>query len=561
MNSSTAPAPASDLGRDPAARTDVRPAIEAGLLAGSVTAFVLLVGSSLSGAVGFLELIHNGFTRFIPLPLFELAVSNLGPLAKSLLFVGIVVVLILIGGLLGGLLARFGVVRRASTGADGLLVGALAWLAAEVVVLPVFGAGLFGAAAGLSATQLHLPLAIATLGYGLVLVGIVRGTPARGTPAVATERATSATAPVAMSETGAVGARLLPRRTFLGRSLVVLGLGAFAGSAIGVASRLAHALTVGQSSSARAAAPGGFGPTPQVTPVGDFYVVGKDLSPTIVDGEGWRLTVSGLVDRPRAYRLDELKAMPAVEDYRTLQCISNEVIRFGTLISTQRWKGTRARDVLAAAGVQAGATHVLWRSVDGYTESIPLDVAMDERTWLAYEMGLPGTALTPDHGFPLRVLIAGRYGMKQPKYLTEIILADHDEPGYWEQRSWDRTAAVRTYSRIDQPVQGDSVSSDRVFPVYGIASAGDRGIAQVEVSTDGASTWRLAELESALGPLTWVRWRIDVDPRVTGSLELVVRATDRQGNVQDATVRSSLPSGATGLHRVQVVGVPNLPAA
>ena len=73
------------------------------------------------------------------------------------------------------------------------------------------------------------------------------------------------------------------------------------------------------------------------------------------------------------------------------------MVRFGSLISTQRWKGTRARDVLTAAGVQAGATHVLWRAVDGYTESIPLDVAMDERTWLAYEMGPPGTALTADH--------------------------------------------------------------------------------------------------------------------------------------------------------------------
>ena len=544
MNLPTAPAQAPVARLDPAARTSIRPAVGAGLLAASVSAFVLLVGSTLSGAVGFLELIHNGFTRFIPLPLFEIAVSNLGPLAKSLLFVGIVVVLILIGGLLGGLLARFGVVRRTSTVADGLLVGALAWLAAEVVVLPIFGAGLFGSAGGLTVTQLHLPLALATLGYGLVLVGIVHGTALDLAP-----------------ETAVGGTRLLPRRTFLGRSLVVLGLGAFAGSAVGVASRLAHALTVGQATSPRVAAPGGFGPTPQVTPVGNFYVIGKDLSPTIVDGTGWRLTVSGLVDRPRAYQLDELKAMPAVEDYRTLECISNEVVRFGSLISTQRWKGTRARDVLTAAGVQAGATHVLWRAVDGYTESIPLDVAMDERTWLAYEMGPPGTALTADHGFPLRVLIAGRYGMKQPKYLTEIILADHDEPGYWEQRSWDRTAAVRTYSRIDEPLQGDSVPSDRSFPIYGIASAGDRGIAQVEVSADGGATWRVAELEAALGPLSWVRWRIEVDPRQTGALELTARATDQKGNLQDATVRASLPSGATGLHRVQIVGVPNLPAA
>lgn len=350
------------------------------------------------------------------------------------------------------------------------------------------------------------------------------------------------------------------RRSFLGRSLVLLGLGAFAGSAVQVATRLAHAVTVGTSRSGRTQAPGGFGPTAQVTPLDEFYVIGKDLSPAVVDGGGWRLVVSGLVDRPRSYSLDEIRALPAVEDHRTLQCISNEVTSFGRLIGMQRWKGTRARDVLDAAGVRAGATHVLWRSADGYTELLPLPVALDERTWLAYEMGPPGTALTADHGFPLRVLIAGRYGMKQPKYLTEIIVADHDEPGYWEQRSWDQTAAVRTYSRIDEPLQGDDVPSERPFNAFGIASAGDRGIARVEVSADGGATWRDAELEPPLSELAWVRWRIEVEPRAPGRLELVARATDRQGNVQDATVRSVLPSGATGLHRVEVTAVPGLPS-
>ncbi len=492
--------------------------------------------------VGLLEVVHNGFTRFIPLALFELAVSTLGPLAKGLLFVGIVAALILLGGAIGWLAVRLGAVRRRSTLADGLFVGALAWLFAEVVVLPVFGAGFFGSDPALGPLPLHVPLAAGTLAYGLVLVGIVRGT-----------------RPAPVSSSAAGGSRL-GRRSFLGRSLVLIGLGAFAGSAVQVASRLAHAVTAGTSRSGRTQAPGGFGPTAQVTPLDEFYVIGKDLSPTVVDGGGWRLVVSGLVDRPRAYSLDEIRALPAVEDYRTLQCISNEVTSFGRLIGMQRWKGARVRDVLEAAGVRAGATHVLWRSADGFTESLPLPVALDQRTWLAYEMGPPGTALTADHGFPLRVLIAGRYGMKQPKYLTEIIVADHDEPGYWEQRSWDQTAAVRTYSRIDEPLHGDDVPSERPFNAYGIASAGDRGIARVEVSADGGATWRDADLEPPLSELAWVRWRIEVGPPGPGRLELVARATDGQGNVQDATVRPVLPSGATGLHRVELTAVPGLPS-
>lgn len=541
-------APSSDAPA-PGDRPSGREAVLGGLLAGSAAAFVLLFGSTWSGMVGLLEVVHNGFTRFVPLALFELAVSTLGPLAKGLLFVGIVAALILLGGAIGWLAVRLGAVGRRSSFADGLFVGALAWLFAEVVVLPVFGAGFFGSDLALGPLPLHVPLAAATLAYGLVLVGIVRGVRPAAVPAMA---------PAAPSS--AAGGSRLGRRSFLGRSLVLLGLGAFAGSAVQVASRLVHAVTTGTSRSGRPQAPGGFGPTAQVTPLDEFYVIGKDLSPTVVDGVGWRLVVSGLVDRPSSYSLDEIRALPAVEDYRTLQCISNEVTSFGRLIGMQRWKGTRVRDVLEASGLRAEATHVLWRSADGFTESLPLPVALDERTWLVYEMGPPGTALTADHGFPLRVLIAGRYGMKQPKYLTEIIVADHDEPGYWVQRSWDQTAAVRTYSRIDEPLHGDNVPSERPFNAYGIASAGDRGIARVEISADGGATWREAELEPPLGELAWVRWRIEVVPPGPGRLDLVARATDGQGNVQDATVRPVLPSGATGLHRVAVAAVPGLPS-
>lgn len=534
----------------------------AGLLAGSIAAFILIAGSAVTGAAGFLELVHNGATRYVPLPLFEAAISTLGPLAKSLLFLGIVVVLVLAGGVIGALAVRVGLIGRRSPWTDGLFVGGLAWLTAELVVLPLLGAGFLGSSAVVSPGPVHVPLGIATLGYGLVLVGLVRGVrvaPATAVPTLASARGQTPGPQPAEAPRGQPShAGVMPRRTFLGRSLVVLGLAALAGTAVGVAGRLAHALTAGASGGVRPQAPGGFGPTPKITPVCDFYVIGKDLLPTTVDAGSWRLIVSGLVDRPQAYGLDDIRALPAVEDYRTLQCISNEVVRFGPLVSNQSWKGVRARDVLEAAGIQAAATHVLWRSADGYTESIPLGVAMDEGTWLAYEMGLPGTALTPDHGFPLRVLIAGRYGMKQPKYLVEMIVADHDEPGYWEQRSWDQTAAVRTYSRIDEPLDGDEVPAEGSFGVYGVASAGDRGIAGVEVSSDGGTAWHEAELEPPLSELSWVRWRTQVEAGGTRRLDLVARATDQQGNVQDATPRPTLPSGATGLHRISVTAVPGL---
>jgi DMSO/TMAO reductase YedYZ molybdopterin-dependent catalytic subunit len=329
-------------------------------------------------------------------------------------------------------------------------------------------------------------------------------------------------------------------------------------SGLVVVSRVASAASKPLGAGAGSQLVDAFGVTPQITPLDDFYVVGKDLVPTAVDIAAWRLAISGMVDRPVEWTLDDLAGLPRVEGYRTLQCISNEVVRYGSLIGNQWWAGVRVRDVLDAVGVQAGARWVLWRSADGYTESLPLEVARDERTWLVSEMGSPGAALPREHGAPLRVLIAGRYGMKQPKYLTGIELAAEDRPGYWEQRGWDETAAVRTYSRIDSPVDGADVPAATPFRVYGIASAGDRGIARVEVSADDGATWTDAELATTgegVGDLAWMRWRAELTVARAGRVVLVARSTDGAGNVQDAVPRPSLPSGATGLHRVTVLAI------
>ncbi len=256
----------------------------------------------------------------------------------------------------------------------------------------------------------------------------------------------------------------------------------------------------------------------------------------------------------------DLAGLPRIEGYRTLQCISIEVTHYDGLISNTWWGGLRARDLLAAAGVQASAKYVLWRSADGYTESIPLDVAQDERTWLVSEMGGPGMKLPDEHGAPLRVLIAGRYGMKQPKWLTGIELADHDEQGFWEQRGWDEQAIVRTYSRIDQPLDGDEVPSDKPFEVYGVADAGDRGISRVEVSADGGKTWTDAELEpptAETSDLTWRRWRASIRAPGAGATQLTARATDGHGMVQSEAVESPAPIGAGGWIRLTVIARPS----
>jgi DMSO/TMAO reductase YedYZ molybdopterin-dependent catalytic subunit len=515
----------------------------AGLLAGGLALTILLIGSWATGANGFLELVANGVTAFVPIDIFDAILTALREYAKGLVFASTAAAIPLAGAIVAVLLVRIGRIRPRNVG-DGVTASALGLAVAELLVLPVAGAGLAGTTYAGDPLALHAPLVLASLAYGLGLVALLA----------------PAAAPTSETSPGVDDGAGLPRRTVLGRGLAIVGGLSLLGSGAVVVSRVlaAAAKPLGGTTGAGKPPVDAFGVTPRTTPVADFYVVAKDLVPTHVDPSSWHLDVGGLVTRPRSWSLADLATLPRIEGYRTLQCISIEVVRFDSLISNGWWGGVRARDVLDASGVMPNATHVLWRSADGYTESIPLDVARDERTWLVSEMGGRGQPLPDEHGAPLRVLIAGRYGMKQPKWLTGITLADHDEPGFWVQRGWDEQAVVRTYSRIDQPIAGDTVPSDRAFEVYGVASAGDRGISRVEVSADGGRTWTDAELEPATSEtsdLTWRRWRVSVRAPRVGATVLTARATDGHGSVQGDVEEPPAPAGAGGLIRVTVLAV------
>ena len=511
----------------------------AGLLAGATAVFVLSVGRMVLGPPGFLDTIADGLTLFVPLDVFEAVLGALGPFAKGFAFAGVAAGATLAGGIAGLAFAR---IAGTGTG-DALLISGGTWLLAELVALPLAGAGFFGTDLGTPAS-LQGPLLIAALVYGLVFAGILGGVEAVAQAAETTGR----------EDEGAVTLAALSRRRFIGRTLSFLGVGALVGAGGSVGLQVL--------AGARHPAGGrpgtvvsGFGPTPALTAVEDFYRVDKNLIPPSVDGDSWRLTVDGLVERPQTYSMLDLRAKERQEAFRTLECISYQVVPGDDLISNQRWGGVRLADLLDEARVKPDARFALFEAVDGYTESLPLEVARDPLTWVADEMGPPGTSLEASHGFPARLLIAGRFGMKQPKWLTRITLVAADVDGYWEQRGWDKQAVVLTMSRIDWPRPNDDVPVGQPFTVYGIANSGDRGISRVEVSADDGATWQDAEVEplaDPLGPLTWVRWRAALTVTSPGVVRLTARATDGEGNVQDGTPRSPLPAGATGWHRVRL---------
>jgi DMSO/TMAO reductase YedYZ molybdopterin-dependent catalytic subunit len=291
------------------------------------------------------------------------------------------------------------------------------------------------------------------------------------------------------------------------------------------------------------------GLSPEITPNEKFYTISINLFEPTINPKTWKLTIHGLVHKPLQFSLDELKALPAHQAYVTFACISNEI--GGKLIGNASWKGVPLRTLLEMAQLKPGARKVVLRSDDGYSTGIPLERCLRAQTFLAYEMN--GHPLPNSHGFPLRAVIPGYYGMKQPKWLTEIEVVDNDYLGYWEERDWADEAVVKTLSRIDVPLHRAQVPISGTA-IGGIAFAGDRGIQKVECSWDDGKTWQLAVLKPPLSPYTWTLWAAELALPGRGEYVLAVRATDGQGTVQDERVSAPLPDGVSGYHKVRVTG-------
>jgi DMSO/TMAO reductase YedYZ molybdopterin-dependent catalytic subunit len=208
------------------------------------------------------------------------------------------------------------------------------------------------------------------------------------------------------------------------------------------------------------------------------------------------------------------------------------------------------KDILRAAGPRSSSRAVFIEAADGFYESIEMNDALDDRTLLVYAMN--GVPLSPDHGFPLRIYVPGRYGMKQPKWIRRIEVTDRWRPGYWVERGWNREAMVQTTSVIDTIETSMMLGETKALWVGGIAFAGARRISRVEVQVDGGP-WREAELRAPpLSPLTWVQWRY-AWPYQPGRHEFRVRAYDGKGVLQPTEERSPHPDGATGIHEMMTV--------
>ncbi len=289
--------------------------------------------------------------------------------------------------------------------------------------------------------------------------------------------------------------------------------------------------------------------TAPITPVEEFYV--EDISgppASLKRGpQGWRLAVNGKVDNPLVLDYARVLARPSVKRIITLSCIGNPV--GGHAMGTAEWEGIPLGELIKESGPHFFAGGLVFKGEDGYQDAIPLKHAFHPGALLAYKMN--GQPLPLEHGFPLRLLVPGYFGIKQAKWVREIEAVRDAPQGYWQKRGWSEKAKVKVFSRIDWPENGEWLFA-RSAALRGVAFAGDRGIQYVEVSADGEKTWTLADLSPPLSEYAWTLWSFTCAFPKAGVYRLAVRAADRYSGRQEEGPRDPFPSGASGIHRIEV---------
>ena len=517
----------------------------AGSLAGLVAlGFNFLL--RLSGVAAFPpESALSGFLKVIPASIEEPMVQEFGDLAGQL---GLLIATLVAAAVYGVILLiydRYGARRAASIGLsrfEGLLaLGLVPWLLFGLVLLPLDGDALFGVASPFaSAGQVWIfPFALLLVQCVFALVASFGYRPAPPSPYVESSVRSQSLQRREFIEKGAIGVLAA-----VGVLMGLMGLSQLFPSSVQP--------TGGSQPIDLQGAPAIFSDprlaplvSSEVTPNNDFYRVAIDVIDPSVDASNWSLMADGLVNSPKSYSLQDIQSFPQVSQYSTLECVSNKVN--GNLISNAKWGGVKISDVLAnTGGTQSGASYVVFYSVDGYSVGIPLSKAMMDDSLLAYNMN--DQPLPVAHGYPLRAVIPGLYGMMSAKWIKRISVVGSVYEGYWQTRGWTNDATVNTEVFIAVPSASSlSVSqSGGSIIVGGYAFAGDRGISKVEASFDNGRTWQVAELKKPISNLTWALWAYEWKPSAAGEYQIIARATDGGGQVQTSHVSGNFPSGAMG---------------
>lgn len=298
-----------------------------------------------------------------------------------------------------------------------------------------------------------------------------------------------------------------------------------------------------------------------VTPTRLFFVRNHFDMPAL-DPAAWRLDVGGLVERSARLSLDQLQAFPQHTVFATMECAGNgrsylkhrhDGVQWGAgAIAHAEWTGVPLHLVLKELGLKSGALEVLFEGADRGTEadrpeamnfarSLPLKKAMERNTLLALRMN--GEPLTPEHGYPVRLLVPGWYGVASVKWLSRIEVVDRPYRGYYQDKKY--TVQTQTPTGVEKTIiQKMALKSEIIRPreqerlgigtqrIFGVAWAGEEAIRTVEVSTDGGASWDEANLIGVQAAYSWALWEYLWEVATPGTYCLMARAVSANGEVQ-----------------------------
>ncbi len=300
-----------------------------------------------------------------------------------------------------------------------------------------------------------------------------------------------------------------------------------------------------------------------ITPPSLHYEVSHGSQPPDIDPSRYRLTIQGLVDRPRSFTLDELKRQPFVSRIRFLECAGNttshlrqaqnaETVQLSHgFTSCSEWTGVPLSLLLQKTGVQEGAGWLVAEGAEAgkHIRSIPLEKARKD-VIVAY--GQNGEPLRPENGYPLRLVVPGLAGFYSVKWLRRIKLSDQPhlvhQGRFRHSPSQDDSGGFRfeigPKSVITFPSGGQRLPSRGFFMIGGLAWSGGGAIRTVEVSSDGGRSWKEAQLQDPVLPIAHTRfsfaWNWHGEEAILQS-----RCTDELGQVQPTLAEFARSKGVT----------------